>query len=114
MFSYILANQLRPSGASLTDARLIADETAKPLELRVQALELTCGALWLILKQKHGYTDEELMQAIHDVDAMDGVVDGKITQAGRVCPHCKRKCLTRNPTICSWCGGSLGPIGTNV
>ncbi len=79
--------------------------------MQLQALELTCAALWTILKEKNGYTDEELIKAIHDVDARDGTVDAKISEAARVCPLCKRKVLTRNPTKCSWCGGNLSPLG---
>lgn len=112
MFSYMLSN--RPvinSGVSNLDARMIAEESNRPLEMRIDALELTCAALWTLLKHHHGYTDDELVRAIHDVDARDGVVDGKITHSAKVCPHCNRKVLTRNPTKCSWCGGDLAPLG---
>ena len=116
MFGYMFAGSQvvggLPSGISSMDARLIAEETSKPYEQKIQALELTCAAMWTILKDKLGVTDEELIQAIHEVDARDGVIDGKISQVSRVCPHCHRKVLTRNPTTCSWCGGSLAPVGT--
>ncbi len=100
-----------PGGTSTTEARIIAEDTVRATELKVQALELTCAAMWTILKDKLGVTDEELIHAIHEVDARDGVVDGKIGQAARVCPHCQRKVLTRNPTKCAWCGGDLAPLG---
>jgi hypothetical protein len=90
---------------------MIVEDSTKSLELRIQALELTCAALWTILKEKNGYTDDDLMRAIHEVDARDGVIDGKISQSARVCPHCNRKVLTRNPTKCAWCGGDLSPLG---
>lgn len=112
MFSYMLASKIySPSSVSSADARMIVEDSTKSLELRIQALELTCAALWTILKEKNGYTDDELMRAIHEVDARDGVIDGKISQSARICPHCNRKVLTRNPTKCAWCGGDLGPVG---
>ncbi|HLO98642.1 MAG TPA: hypothetical protein VK171_08615 [Fimbriimonas sp.] len=112
MFSYMLAsNSFRPSGVSMADARMVAEQTTQTLELRIQSLELTCAALWTILKEQNGYTDDQLVRAIHEVDARDGVVDGKITQSAKVCPHCNRKVLTRNPTKCAWCGGDLGVLG---
>jgi len=96
------------SGTTPTDARLIAQDTVLPVEQRLQALELACAGLWTLLQQKHGYTDEELMAAIHEVDGRDGQIDGKIGHAGQVCPHCHRKALTRSPVRCAWCGGDLG------
>jgi hypothetical protein len=88
MFGYMLASKIySPASVSSADARMMVEDSTKTLELRVQALELTCAALWTILKEKNGYTDDELVQAIHAVDARDGVVDGKVTQSARVCPH---------------------------
>lgn len=112
MFPYMLSGPLYiSSGTSTSEARLIAEDTVKATEQKIQALELTCAAMWTILKDKLGTTDEELIRAIHEVDARDGVVDGKISQSSRECPHCHRKALTRNPTKCAWCGGDLGPVG---
>lgn len=104
-------NSYGSSGVSLSDARMVAEQTTQTLELRIQSLELTCAALWTLLKEQNGFTDDQLVRAIHEVDARDGVVDGKITQSAKVCPHCKRKVLTRNPTKCAWCGGDLGVLG---
>lgn len=97
---------------SSSDARMVVEDETKLDKLRIQSLELTCAAMWSILKNKVGTTDEELVDAIHAIDERDGVADGRISQAARVCPHCHRKALTRNPTKCSWCGGELALLGT--
>ena len=99
------------SGISSADARIIAEDSSKAIELRLQALELSCEAIWTILKEKNGFTDDQLVAAITEVDGRDGKVDGKISRAERICPTCNRKVLTRNPTKCSWCGGALHPLG---
>ena len=112
MLSYMLANTPISGGVSSADARFIAEDANKASELKIQALELTCAAMWTILRDKLGVTEAELVQAIHDVDARDGVVDGKISPISKECPHCHRKALTRNPTKCAWCGGDLSPVGT--
>lgn len=113
MFPYMFSGPMySPLGTSSADARMIAEDTVKSAELKINALELTCAAMWTILKDKLGVTDEELIHAIHEVDARDGVVDGKISQVSKECPHCHRKLLTRNPTKCAWCGGNLSPLGT--
>ena len=112
MLSYMISGPVSgTSGMSSADARMIAEDSSKALELRLQALELSCAAMWTLLKEKNGYTDEELVAAITEIDGRDGKVDGKISRAERICPTCNRKVLTRNPNKCSWCGGALHPLG---
>ncbi|MBC8063762.1 MAG: hypothetical protein H7Y17_02960 [Chlorobia bacterium] len=60
------------------------------------------------MKAKHGYTDQELVSAIQEVDARDGNVDGKIGHVAQTCPQCHRKLLSRDSPNCSWCGAELG------
>ena len=107
MFGYMFS-----SGGSASDTRMIVEDESKADKLRIQSLELTCAGMWSILRDKLGVTDDELVHAIHTIDERDGVADGRISQAARVCPHCHRKALTRNPTTCSWCGGELALLGS--
>ena len=113
MLSYMISSNPvgGMSGISSADARMIAEDSSRAIELRLQSLELACAALWTILKDKHGYSDEMLVEVITDVDGRDGKVDGKISRSERICPTCERKVLTRNPNKCSWCGGALHPLG---
>lgn len=104
-----LQNELgRPRGLTKSDARQAAEDAVMGVEQRLQALELACAGLWSLLQTKHGYTNEELIAAIHEVDARDGQLDGKISHVSRTCPNCHRKPLTRASTKCSWCGSDLG------
>jgi hypothetical protein len=82
------------------------------VEQRLDALELACAGLWKLLRDKHGYTNEELTTIIHDIDAADGAVDGKMSPQGGVCPHCGHRLLSRTVTKCLWCGAPLatGPF----
>ncbi len=74
------------------------------LEQRVGRLVLLCEALWTILKEKHGMTDEELMARIEEIDARDGVRDGQpARKEARLCPRCNRV-LTKSSPICLYCG----------
>lgn len=78
MFSYMLSNRpIVNSGVSNLDARMIAEESSRPLEMRIDALELTCAALWTLLKHHHGYTDDELVRAIHDATPAMAPLTGK-------------------------------------
>jgi len=108
MFPYSYRGLTGNGGPSITDARMAAESTVMPIEQRLQALELACAGLWSLLQTKHGYTNDELIAAIHEVDGRDGQVDGKIAHSSQMCPHCHRKLLTRNPVRCAWCGGDLG------
>ncbi|HVT11322.1 MAG TPA: hypothetical protein VHE55_03570 [Fimbriimonadaceae bacterium] len=82
------------------------------LQQRIDGLELACAALWKLLKDTNGFTDQQLQNVIHEVDAADGVVDGKITRQGGVCPHCGNRILSRTANKCLWCGAPLdeGPF----
>jgi hypothetical protein len=103
---YALRTPGRP-GVTGADARIAAEQAVMSVENRLDHLELACSGLWTLLKEKHGYTDDELIVAIQEVDARDGVVDGKVGRAQHTCPHCHRKLLSRESPKCSWCGGSL-------
>ena len=82
------------------------------LQQRVDTLELACAALWKLLKEHNGLTDEQLQAMIHEVDAADGTADGKVTVQGGVCPHCGQRVLSRTAGKCLWCGAPLttGPF----
>ena len=77
------------------------------LNARLDALELACAGLWLFLKARHGYTDEDLAGVIQDLDARDGKVDGRMTPLQEMCPACGRKLATRQRKRCVWCGAEL-------
>lgn len=83
------------------------NERFMAIEARLDALELACSGLWDLLKFKHGYTDEELANAVQTVDLRDGQLDGKIRTTPADCPHCGRKLLTRSRKKCLWCGADL-------
>lgn len=96
-------------GLTTGEARNIAEETTRGVERRLEALEMSCAALWQLLKDKNGYTDAELIEEIHKLDAMDGQINGRVGQSAQVCPNCGHKLLTRSSPKCSWCGAPLSP-----
>jgi hypothetical protein len=92
---------------SITSRTPERSHEAKTLEMRVDALELACAGLWRLLKEHHGYTDEQLVAWVDHVDQEDGKKDGKRTVKGSVCPHCGRPALTRARGKCLWCGAEV-------
>lgn len=97
------------TGLTTGEARNIAEETTRGVERRLEALEMSCAALWQLLKDKNGYTDAELINEIHKLDALDGQLDGRVGQSAQVCPNCGHKLLTKSSPKCSWCGADLHP-----
>lgn len=86
-------------------------ETARSQVDKMQAdldrLMLCTQALWEILKEEHGYTEEQLIKRITEIDMQDGKLDGKVAPQGPVsCPQCAR-INRRNRAACLYCGNPL-------
>lgn len=93
-------------GAAVTSTPPPSHE-AKALVMRVESLELACAGLWRLLKEHHGYTDEQLVAWIDHVDQEDGKLDGKRRTRGEACLQCGRPALTRSRGKCLWCGADM-------
>ena len=83
------------------------DPTAQVMAIhsRLDALELACAGLWELVKDKAGYTDEEIAHYIRQVDMRDGKLDGRMR--AEICPGCGRRLLARGNRKCLWCGSEL-------
>ena len=112
MLNFFLSNRGYSANYPPPTPSVPPDRTAdvRSLEHRLDALELACAGMWLLLKNKYGATDDELVEAIHAVDARDGQIDGKSTPARAVCPRCGRPALTRQSDKCLWCGAHFRVI----
>ncbi len=77
-------------------------EQDKYIDARLHSLEMACAGLWELLKQKNGYTDQELADIIKSVDQRRSA-----TANQEKCPHCGHPMLTHNHTRCLWCGADL-------
>jgi hypothetical protein len=78
----------------------------------IERLLMITEALWIILKDVHGYTDEMLVQKINEVDLQDGRLDGRVAQSPpEECPQCHRKVVSRK-NRCLFCGEQIvrGPF----
>jgi hypothetical protein len=109
LWDLIQQHQLRGLDAEVGNARSAAsdarDET-RQLRRDVDRLTLACLAMWQIIQSQTNLTDEDLARMMHDLDAADGRVDGRMsTEAGR-CPKCDRPALKGKPT-CMYCGAAV-------
>ena len=79
-------------------------ENADRLKADIERLLLISEALWQILKEQHGYEDEELVRRVLEIDNRDGRIDGKLAaRPPGNCPHCNRP-VVRNRRFCIYCG----------
>ncbi len=77
------------------------------LRTDIERLLMITEALWGILKEKHGYTDEELTNRITEIDRRDGAVDGRVAQSPPGSgPRCNRT-LERKRPYCLYCGQAI-------
>ena len=105
----------RATGESITAASASQEATRAKHQARVVARELKvmqanlaktlmiCEALWEILRDEHGYTEDNLHKKLYEIDMRDGVLDGKNQRKISDCPNCGRKVSPRHPA-CIYCG----------
>lgn len=82
------------------------------LQREVDRLSMAVEALWSILKEKTGVTDDELRDRIREIDLSDGVLDGKVRRPPRDCTACGRTIASRH-VKCIYCGAEVEapPLG---
>lgn len=80
-------------------------ERIKALEREHERLKLVTMALFEVLRDRHGVSEEELRQKIREIDLRDNRLDGKLTPARKVvkCEACSRTMLG-SAMACPYCG----------
>ena len=81
-----------------------AETDVAALEQQVERLYLITEALWTFLRDKLGYSDEDLESMVKQIDLRDGKLDGKVAPPPpKPCPMCQRA-LSRTKSFCIFCG----------
>ena len=82
-----------------------ARRKTEQMQFDLEKLFIITEALWTILKDRFGYTEEDLMQLIEDIDLQDGRRDGKKARSADrpKCPDCGRT-IIRRQVVCLYCG----------
>jgi hypothetical protein len=78
-------------------------ERVRFLEERVERMALLNVAMWSLVKEATGLTDEHLAARVEEIDLQDGVADGKMTRTPATCPKCNRNFSARHRR-CLYCG----------
>lgn len=96
-----LADQLAPGAAGAPGAGQAA--AIRELTDQLDRLQLMNQALWELLRDRLGITEEELERKAEEVDLRDGKADGRMTSTAVRCPTCKRVNNARHGK-CLYCG----------
>lgn len=103
-----IAQSMDAIANSIEDASVPSPDAARgPAESdaqeRLDQLLLVGAAMWELLSEKAGLTEADLVARIAEIDARDGVADGKITAAPAQCPQCQRTIFAKQQR-CLYCG----------
>jgi len=79
----------------------------RELESRTDRQALTTMAIWALLSEKLGITEQELEDKINEIDLSDGKLDGKVHVDTSTCTSCNRK-LSKRHQRCMYCGTVAG------
>ena len=101
------------ASAAATAAESTAREAQTNVDLLthdIDRLLLITEALWMLMKQEHGYADEVLTGLIEEIEKRKVIVDGMAVKAPpQICPSCGKTNLAKR-LFCIYCGK---PILTN-
>ncbi len=96
----------RSATAKAAPPRSFASTDILELERRFNRLALGTQAMWELLREHYGLTEETLQAKILEIDLRDGRNDGKMTTLVSECPHCRAKTNSRR-AACLMCGTTL-------
>ena len=91
------------AGQDASRAKLSVEQLSEAID----HLSLACMAMWELLRERTGATDEDLAQHIMEIDLRDGSLDGKLRRQPIECGSCGRKNNAKR-TACLYCGASQG------
>ena len=80
-----------------------ANREAAAADERLDRLSLVCMAMWSLLQERTGLTEEDLLARVELLDLVDGEADGKATVRVQPCGACDRPLGPRHKR-CIYCG----------
>ncbi|HEY7545580.1 MAG TPA: hypothetical protein VID27_11890, partial [Blastocatellia bacterium] len=111
LFDRCLLHQVDRAASKADQAQVGANRSQADidvLKLYIERLSMITEALWSMLREQYGYSDEELLRRITEIDLRDGVLDGRVAASEAVlCPQCKRRHLAKHRPMCLYCGSVI-------
>lgn len=91
---------------SAVEAKAVAREAKEAswdVTSRLEKLTLLCRAMWTLLQERTGVTEEDLARRATEIDLLDGKADGKVSVRASMCTSCNRTVAPRH-LKCIYCG----------
>ncbi len=88
----------------------LADRVSE-LEERVDHLSLLSMALWQLVSESTGWSEEELIKRVSALDLRDGKMDVRVLGSVIECPECHRP-LSRRHRRCLYCEHEMSVEGS--
>jgi hypothetical protein len=82
-----LRNQVSDARTSGTQD-VVARDAAFRLEEKIDRLALICRAMFELMEESHGISEEQLRRKIVEVDIRDGQADNRMAVQPKRCPKC--------------------------
>jgi hypothetical protein len=96
----------RAEAAASSQAKRLSSSVGRDLKIvnaNLDKIMLINEALWELMRDKHGLTENDLHKKMYEVDMRDGVLDGKNKRKAAECGQCGRMVSSRHPA-CLYCG----------
>ncbi len=109
LWDMIQQSQINEALSSSGDANRRTDQVRREVDRSqgtIDALALSCAAMWELLSERLDVTDQELMAKIQEIDLRDGKLDGKLANVTQACEGCGRSNNAKR-VRCIYCGGAL-------
>lgn len=106
LFDLYQQSKIRSLESATDDAFAKAHSTemsVDQLAARLGRLALMSQALWELLRDRHGVSEDELKAKILEVDLRDGAKDGAMGTSVLTCPTCGSRTNSKRP-MCIICG----------
>ncbi len=97
------------AASSAKEAARDAKSQVRQIGGEIERLLMITEALWIFMREQHGYTDEDLIKKIAEIDLRDGKLDGKVSAAPaevKRCANCDRPVGKKRAT-CLYCGSAV-------
>ena len=99
------ANRAATSGEMAARTAAEVRTQNEGIQFDIEKLFMITEVLWECLKKHNGYTDEQLIKMIEEIDLRDGRLDGKVAKITErpTCTECGRTIIQRQ-SRCLYCG----------
>lgn len=113
VLGYSAGSKTASRAASLARSAAVGDATIQTnriedLNERIDMMAMLMRGMWALLEEQ-GFTADQLMAKLEELDAADGTRDGRIKSAPVRCPSCESM-VPAGMAKCQYCGETVREV----